>query len=80
MDDSERDEILWRVDERTARIDDRIDRIHNHVDANDDALNELDTRVRRNSMVLGAITFGLSTAIATLATKINAVIAVLKHL
>lgn len=80
MKDSEKDEILWRLDERTARIDDRIDRIHDAVDANDEALTEIDSRVQRNSIVLGAITFGLSSAIATLMTKLHAVIAILRQI
>lgn len=82
MDDKSRDEILWRLDERTARIDDRMERVDLRVAKQEEAISQvqsdfdetvddLDRRVTRNTTVLAGITFGLSTFIATLLGKIH---------
>lgn len=77
-------EILIRVDERTERIDQRIQRIEadaQYLERNTEKqvseihaeLSSLDNRVRRNTMILSAITFGFSTVIGVIATKATAV-------
>ena len=72
MDDRERDEILWRLDERTERMDARVERIDNRQSENAEAIDDLDARVTRNTTVLAGITFGLSTLVATAIGKLNA--------
>jgi len=78
MDDRERDEILWRLDERTERIDGRIERINSRVTKQDEALEDLDDRVTRNTTILTGITFGVSTLIMALAGKITALLEFLR--
>ncbi|WP_200531616.1 MULTISPECIES: hypothetical protein [unclassified Halorubrum] len=72
MDDRERDEILWRLDERTERMDARVERIDNRQSENAEAIEDLDTRVTRNTTVLAGITFGLSSLLAAVIGKFNA--------
>lgn len=77
-------EILIRVDERTERIDQRIQRIEadaqylerqteKQVSEIHAELSEIDGRVRRNTMILSALTFGISTLIGVVATKAAAI-------
>ncbi|SEL18037.1 hypothetical protein [Haloferax larsenii] len=72
MDDSERDEILWRLDERTERMDARVERIDNRVTQQDEVIDDLDQRVTRNTTILAGFTFGLSSLIATALGKLHA--------
>lgn len=44
MDDKERDEILYRLDERTKRVDDHLNRLDRRVESN---ANELDNHEER---------------------------------
>ena len=41
MDDNDRDEILWRLDERTARIDDRMERVSIRVTHQEEELSRI---------------------------------------
>lgn len=74
MDDPERDEILWRLDERTERMDARVERMDDRQTQQDETLDDLDKRVTRNTTVLAGITFGLSSLIGAVATKLNALL------
>lgn len=85
MDDSERDEILYRLDERTARIDGRIERVHVRVSEQDEllrqtnkavdaSLGDLDRRVSRNTTILSAMTLGISTFVGAIITKFGALL------
>ena len=82
MDDKDRDEILWRLDERTERIDDRMERVdirvtHQEEELSriqsdfDEAVDDLDRRVTRNSTILTGITFGLSMVVVTIMGKLH---------
>jgi|AntRauTorcE11898_2_1112593.scaffolds.fasta_scaffold12201_2 hypothetical protein len=82
MDDSERDEILYRLDERTERIDGRLERVDERVHEQDEVIKDvhakvgddllsLDQRVTRNTTILSAITLGLSTFVAAIVTKFH---------
>lgn len=42
MDEQERDELLWRLDERTKRVDENLDRLHEKTKENRDAIDELE--------------------------------------
>ena len=72
MDDRERDEILWRLDERTERMDARVGRMADRQAAQDEAINDLDDRVQRNTTILAGITFGLSSFIVAIMSKFTA--------
>jgi len=85
MDERQRDEILWRLDERTERMDSRLERVNERVAAQDekieqvqsyvdDSVTDLDQRVTRNTTVLAGITFGLSTVVMTVIGKIHAIL------
>ncbi|QRV15035.1 hypothetical protein JMJ58_19330 [Haloterrigena salifodinae] len=73
MDDRERDEILWRLDERTERMDARVERIDGRVESQDEVIDDLDQRVTRNTTVLAGITFGFSSFIVAVLGKIHAI-------
>jgi archaellum component FlaC len=87
--DDEFREILIRVDERTERIDNRLQSLEEDVEFVErhtakelagfrEEISEIDHRVRRNTLILSAITFGLSTLVGAVATKISTVLQILR--
>ncbi|WP_330630672.1 hypothetical protein [Halocatena halophila] len=80
MPDDEEDEMaVWhRIDERTEQIDDRLGRmggrmvtIEDNIDKQDKRIDEIDKRSSRNQTILNAITFGISTTIAAILSKLG---------
>lgn len=49
MDEQEKEEILYRLDERTKRVDNHLARLDNRVSENEDELKELKSQTNRNS-------------------------------
>lgn len=49
MDQNERDEILYRLDERTKKVDDHLERLDQRVAENEERIDELTTTVNKNS-------------------------------
>lgn len=74
MEEKERDEILYRLDERTKRVDDHLNRLDERVSKNEQQINKNDDRITRNSSFLdtiwtatkatGAVVAGLISGIA----------------
>jgi uncharacterized protein YlxW (UPF0749 family) len=71
MDDDERDEILYRLDERTERVDETMNRLENRVAQNEDRISKVEDRVNSNTQYLHTAK-GL---LAALGTGLMAVIA-----
>lgn len=59
MDEQERDEILYRLDERTERVDDHLKRLERRVGAAEEALDQHDERISSNEYSLSNIRAGL---------------------
>jgi hypothetical protein len=87
--DDELREILIRVDERTESIDARLQRIEDDVDYIERDLtdkiadvnlrvDEVDNRVRRNTVILSGMTLGLSTILGAIITKLTDFLDVMK--
>ena len=66
--------ILHKLDERTERMDRRIERIDGRVIQQDETLAEHDNRIRRNTTILHAITFGLGSFISAVFAKFGGLI------
>lgn len=71
MDDKERDEILYRLDERTKRVDDHLNRLDKRVAQNEESIEDLHDEVQSNAddistakKVLGGLVTLLSGALA----------------
>lgn len=77
MDDSERDEILYRLDERTKRVDERLTQLDERVSENEEDIDVIAARAQRNE---SALNFGkgvlgvLATALSGLAAKVAGLI------
>lgn len=80
MPDSDEDQMaVWhRIDERTEQIDERLGRmdvrmgdIETSIKNQDRRIDEIDKLSSRNKTILGAITFGISTSIATILSKLS---------
>jgi len=65
MDDQERDEILYRVDERTEMIDERLTVLTQDVKRHKEEIGRTKDLAQDNRMILSGMTFGLSTIFAT---------------
>jgi len=50
--------ILHRVDERTERIDSRLDEVAESVEGNTNDIDDLQSKVNRNTTILNGITVG----------------------
>lgn len=80
MPDEDEDEMaVWhRIDERTEQIDDRLGRmggrmgaIENNIKKQDERIDEIDKRSSRNKTILSAITFGVSSFVAAVLSKLG---------
>lgn len=70
MNQKERDELLYRLDERTERVDEAIERIDERIDENANDIDDLQLKVRRNSTALGGIGTGLTAVLVWVADKL----------
>jgi predicted nuclease with TOPRIM domain len=82
MEQDEIQEILYRLDERTARIDSRMERldkeiskfevrVEDKIHQFEDELSDLDKRVTRNSIVINAFTLGVASVATYFVTQIR---------
>lgn len=77
MDEQEKEEILYRLDERTKRVDNHLARLDNRVSEAEEELQQIKTETHRNSR---DITYGkgligaLGTVTFTIAMKIVGII------
>lgn len=55
--------LLHRLDEKTERIDRRLEEVTTQVGDNSDDIDTLQSRVRRNTTIIGGVTTGI-TAVA----------------
>lgn len=67
MDDSEHEEILYRLDERTKRVDDHLNRLDRRLAEAEEELDHLDERVDENRNTLTILTKGAA-SIGTIIT------------
>jgi chaperonin cofactor prefoldin len=49
MDEQEKEEILYRLDERTKRVDNHLARLDNRVSENEDELRDLKSKTTKNT-------------------------------
>jgi Fe-S-cluster formation regulator IscX/YfhJ len=64
-------EILFRLDERTERIDERMGRIQDRLENHQEQLDEHDDRIQKNTTILSAITFGITSALTAILAKVQ---------
>ena len=65
MEDNERDEILYRVDERTEIMGNQLNTMESDLKSHKKELGRTKDLAQDNRMILNGMTFGLSTIIAT---------------
>lgn len=75
MDERQRDEILWRLDERTKRVDDHLERLDRRVAEAENELDEHDNRIQVNEEQLSLIAKAGGGTLAFLTTTISAIAA-----
>lgn len=56
MDDSERDELLYRLDERTENVENAINDLRDHLSEQDEQVSNNESRSRRNATLLNIVT------------------------
>lgn len=74
MDDAERDEILYRLDERTGLIRDDIVEVKEQNTTQDKAIAANRRLAGQNRSILNAMTFGLGAIVTTGAGKLAGLI------
>lgn len=74
MDDEERDELLYRIDERTERIDRTNVKIHNRLNRHEQAIKANQKRSQSNDEKIKVGGFLGGTAITAVFTKVAGII------
>lgn len=74
MDDGERDEILWRLDERTEGIQNDIEEVKAETVAQREQITRNRDMATQNRTILNTITFGLGTIVTTFMGKLTGVL------
>lgn len=77
MDEQEKEEILYRLDERTERVDQNLDRLDDKVRKNEQEIRKIDNETKRNSQHLhtaGRVLGFLSASVAAVAAKVLGVL------
>jgi hypothetical protein len=77
MDETEKEEILYRLDERTERVDENLDRLDDKVRKNEQEIHRIDNDTKRNSQHLhtaGRVIGFLSASVAALIAKVLGVL------
>lgn len=75
MDDQERDEILYRLDERTERVDEHLSRLERRIGAVENVADDAYDLADKNERQLGAFTkvaVGVGTFLTGLVSAISA--------
>jgi hypothetical protein len=83
MDENEREEILYRLDERTKRVDEKLSNFDDRISENREDIETNDERITANSGFLDTLWTGMKVAgAATLAafSGVGAYLADLIHL
>lgn len=75
MDEKERDEILYRLDERTKRVDDHLKRLDERVSEVESELEKQDHRITQNESMLGTIDRAVKFVLSTIVASVGAVMA-----
>lgn len=74
MDDSERDEILWRLDERTEAIQTHVREVKEVNLIQREAIDRNRRLAEQNRTILNGLTFGLGTLVTTALAKFGGLI------
>lgn len=75
MDERERDEILWRLDERTKRVDDHLNRLDKRMEDVEESVEQHDDRINDNENSIDTIMKAGGGAIGLVTTSLSALIA-----
>lgn len=71
MNEPERDELLYRIDERTQAIDQKVTKINSRVSENEETIDGLQSKVKRNSTILGGIGTGVTAVLLWVSDKLT---------
>jgi archaellum component FlaC len=84
MDDSEHDQLseihdevqgsnaaLGAIDERTRNIENQLDNISDDVSKNEKDINDIQSKVKRNTTIINAVTVGLGSVLIWVADKLT---------
>lgn len=75
MKESERDEILWRLDERTKKVDDHLERLDQRVEENEKQLDKHNNRITDNEATLETVTKAGGGLIGFIVTTVSGILA-----
>lgn len=83
MDQQERDELLWRLDERTKKVDDHLSRLDERLEEAEEDIDEHDEKISSNEDSIRVIKKAASaggTGIFAFLSAIGAKVAGLLHI